>query len=89
MEGGGGGGRGEERGGPGGGEGVGQRGGTRPVAGTWLDRHASCKEGRVISGIGKVVVPVDDQERAKEFWTQRMGLADAATSPTATSAGLR
>ena len=27
----------------------------------------------MISGIGKVVVPVDDQERAKEFWTQRMG----------------
>jgi lactoylglutathione lyase len=27
----------------------------------------------MISGIGKVVVPVDDQERAKRFWTTRMG----------------
>jgi lactoylglutathione lyase len=45
----------------------------RPVAGTWLNRHACSKEGRVISGIGKVVVSVEDQERAKEFWTQRMG----------------
>jgi lactoylglutathione lyase len=27
----------------------------------------------MISGIGKVVVPVDDQERAKQFWTTRMG----------------
>ena len=31
----------------------------------------------MISGIGKVVVPVDDQERAKEFWTQRMGCMPA------------
>jgi predicted enzyme related to lactoylglutathione lyase len=27
----------------------------------------------MISGISKVVVPVDDQERAKEFWTTRLG----------------
>jgi catechol 2,3-dioxygenase-like lactoylglutathione lyase family enzyme len=27
----------------------------------------------MISGIGKVVVPVDHQERAKRFWTTRMG----------------
>jgi lactoylglutathione lyase len=27
----------------------------------------------MISGVGKIVVPVDDQERAKEFWTSRMG----------------
>jgi predicted enzyme related to lactoylglutathione lyase len=27
----------------------------------------------MISGVGKVVLPVDDQERAKEFWTTRMG----------------
>ena len=27
----------------------------------------------MISGIGKLVVEVDDQERAKEFWTTRMG----------------
>lgn len=27
----------------------------------------------MISGVSKVVVPVDDQERAKEFWTTRMG----------------
>ena len=63
-------------------------GDTRPVAGTWLDCHASSKEGRVISGIGKVVVPVDDQERAKEFWTQRMGFKLRRDDPTATSAGL-
>ena len=27
----------------------------------------------MISGVSKVVVPVDDQERAKEFWTTRVG----------------
>jgi len=27
----------------------------------------------MISGVSKVVLPVDDQERAKEFWTNRMG----------------
>ncbi|HEX9343370.1 MAG TPA: VOC family protein [Actinomycetota bacterium] len=27
----------------------------------------------MIQGISKVVVPVDDQERAKRFWTERMG----------------
>jgi predicted enzyme related to lactoylglutathione lyase len=27
----------------------------------------------MITGIGKVVVPVDDQERAKEFWTTQVG----------------
>jgi len=27
----------------------------------------------VISGVSKVVVPVDDQERAKAFWTDRVG----------------
>lgn len=27
----------------------------------------------MISGVSKVVVPVDDQERAKQFWTHRMG----------------
>jgi catechol 2,3-dioxygenase-like lactoylglutathione lyase family enzyme len=27
----------------------------------------------MISGVSKVIVPVEDQERAKEFWTQRMG----------------
>jgi predicted enzyme related to lactoylglutathione lyase len=27
----------------------------------------------MISGISKVVIPVDDQERAKQFWTRRMG----------------
>lgn len=29
----------------------------------------------MVTGIGKVVLPVDDQERAKEFWTTRMGFA--------------
>ena len=27
----------------------------------------------MISGISKVVLPVDDQARAREFWTKRMG----------------
>lgn len=27
----------------------------------------------MITGVSKVVVPVDDQERAKEFWTTRVG----------------
>ena len=27
----------------------------------------------MITGVKKVVVPVDDQERAKEFWTARVG----------------
>jgi len=27
----------------------------------------------MIEGVSKIVVPVDDQERAKEFWTDRMG----------------
>ena len=31
------------------------------------------QEAFMITGVGKVVVPVDDQERAKEFWTARMG----------------
>ena len=26
------------------------------------------------SGVSKVVIPVDDQERAKQFWTTRIGL---------------
>jgi len=32
----------------------------------------------MITGVRKVVVPVDDQERAKEFWTTRVGF-DVAT----------
>jgi lactoylglutathione lyase len=28
---------------------------------------------RMISGVSKVVVPVDDQERGKQFWTTRIG----------------
>jgi catechol 2,3-dioxygenase-like lactoylglutathione lyase family enzyme len=27
----------------------------------------------MITGVRKVVVPVDDQERAKEFWVDRLG----------------
>jgi predicted enzyme related to lactoylglutathione lyase len=27
----------------------------------------------MISGVSKVVLPVDDQHRAKEFWTERVG----------------
>ena len=29
----------------------------------------------MITGMSKVVVPVDDQESAKEFWTTRVGFA--------------
>ena len=29
----------------------------------------------MISGVSKVVVPVDDQERAKEFWTEVIGFS--------------
>jgi predicted enzyme related to lactoylglutathione lyase len=27
----------------------------------------------MITGVSKVIVPVDDQERAQQFWTTRMG----------------
>ena len=30
----------------------------------------------MITGVGKVVVPVDDQERAKEFWISRVGFEE-------------
>jgi len=32
----------------------------------------------MISGVQKVIVPVDDQEKAKEFWTERLGFAVAS-----------
>jgi predicted enzyme related to lactoylglutathione lyase len=35
----------------------------------------------VISGVAKVVMPVDDQERAKEFWTTRMGFDVTLDAP--------
>jgi catechol 2,3-dioxygenase-like lactoylglutathione lyase family enzyme len=35
----------------------------------------------MIQGASKVVVPVDDQERAKQFWTERMGFAVAVDEP--------
>jgi lactoylglutathione lyase len=35
--------------------------------------HAHQAGAVVITGVSKVVVPVDDQERAIEFWTERMG----------------
>jgi lactoylglutathione lyase len=31
------------------------------------------KEDEMITGVRKIVVPVDDQERAKEFWTSNVG----------------
>jgi catechol 2,3-dioxygenase-like lactoylglutathione lyase family enzyme len=31
------------------------------------------KEIAVITGVSKVVVPVDDHERAKQFWVDRLG----------------
>jgi lactoylglutathione lyase len=33
----------------------------------------SAREAAMISGISKVVVPVDDQERARDFWTTKLG----------------
>ena len=39
------------------------------------------KEVVVISGVGKVVLPVDDQERAKEFWTTRIGFEVTTDTP--------
>lgn len=35
----------------------------------------------MISGVAKVIVPVDDQVRAKEFWATRVGF-DVATDET-------
>src|SRR5262245_50568080 len=35
----------------------------------------------VISGVSKVVIAVDDQERAKEFWTRTMGFELAQDAP--------
>jgi lactoylglutathione lyase len=31
------------------------------------------REAAMISGVSKVVVPVDDQERARDFWTTKLG----------------
>ena len=31
------------------------------------------REVAMISGVSKVVVPVDDQERARDFWTTKLG----------------
>ena len=30
----------------------------------------------MISGVSKVIVAVDDQERAKAFWTDQVGVQD-------------
>ena len=38
-----------------------------------MENAVSIYRHRIISGISKVVVPVDDQERAKRFWTTLMG----------------
>jgi predicted enzyme related to lactoylglutathione lyase len=35
----------------------------------------------VISGVAKVVLDVDDQERAKTFWTETMGFAVVQDTP--------
>ena len=35
----------------------------------------------MIQGVGKVVVPVTDQERATRFWTERVGFAVAVDEP--------
>jgi predicted enzyme related to lactoylglutathione lyase len=35
----------------------------------------------VISGVGKVIIPAEDQERAKEFWTTRLGFEVTTDAP--------
>jgi predicted enzyme related to lactoylglutathione lyase len=35
----------------------------------------------MISAVGKVVVPVDDQERARRFWTEKAGFAVTTDAP--------
>jgi lactoylglutathione lyase len=35
----------------------------------------------VIAGVSKVVIDVEDQERAKEFWTERVGFELAQDAP--------
>ena len=35
----------------------------------------------MISGVGKVILPVDDQERAKQFWTTRVGFEVTTDAP--------
>jgi hypothetical protein len=35
----------------------------------------------VIRGVSKVVIEVEDQERAKEFWTEKMGFELAQDAP--------
>jgi predicted enzyme related to lactoylglutathione lyase len=37
----------------------------------------------VISGVDMAVLPVDDQERAKEFWTKRIGFEVTTDEPYA------
>ena len=35
----------------------------------------------MIRGVSKVVVPVDDQAKAKEFWTERVGFSVVTDEP--------
>ena len=35
----------------------------------------------MISGVSKIIVPVDDQERAKRFWTTRIGFEVTTDAP--------
>jgi predicted enzyme related to lactoylglutathione lyase len=45
-------------------------------------RHPSgIEEAVMIQGVSKVVVSVADQERAKQFWTQRIGFAVTVDEP--------
>jgi predicted enzyme related to lactoylglutathione lyase len=37
----------------------------------------------VISGVDMVILPVEDQERAKEFWTMRIGFEVTTDAPYA------
>jgi predicted enzyme related to lactoylglutathione lyase len=39
------------------------------------------EEAVMIRGVSKVVVPVEDQERARRFWTERMGFTVAVDEP--------
>jgi predicted enzyme related to lactoylglutathione lyase len=46
-----------------------------------IGSRSASKEVVMISGVSKVVVPVDDQERAQEFWTTRIGFEVTSDAP--------
>jgi len=44
-------------------------------------RRKQPKEVNVIKGVSQVIVPVDDQQRATEFWTTRIGFEVVTDAP--------